>query len=200
MRLHDAQLLVRKFCIIAKFSTDNLLFNLSTPMPEILSHDFIEMYGKQLSLTFYVCLSFLFSLTFFISCLLSLSLSLQSTTSSYFPFTFYRFSPPPSLRHAQVLGSIQAFTHWLSELYLASQRTSSQYTDTLMWFTSVIVDSTHPLITRDIPEKVVLSACQLLLSLATTVRPKFALSLPGVKELTKKAKDGELGDIPHRVG
>lgn len=43
MRLHDAQLLVRKFCIIAKFSTDNLLFNLSTPMPEILSHDFIEM-------------------------------------------------------------------------------------------------------------------------------------------------------------
>jgi hypothetical protein len=144
MRLHDAQLLVRKFCIIAKFSTDNLLFNLSTPIPEILSHDFIEM-------------------------------------------------------HAQVLGSIQAFSHWLSELYLTSQRTSSQYTDTVTWFASVIVDSAHPLIARDIPEKVVLSACQLLLSLATTVRLKFALSLPGVKELTKKAKDGELGDIPHRA-
>ena len=43
MRLHDAQLLVRKFCVIAKFSTDSLLFDLSTPMPEILTHDFIEM-------------------------------------------------------------------------------------------------------------------------------------------------------------
>ena len=42
-RLHDAQLLVKKFCAIAKFSTDNLLFNLSTPMTEILTHDFIEM-------------------------------------------------------------------------------------------------------------------------------------------------------------
>ena len=42
-RLPDAQLLVKKFCVIAKFSTDHLLFNLTTPMPEILSHDFIEM-------------------------------------------------------------------------------------------------------------------------------------------------------------
>ena len=42
MRLSDAQLLVKKFCVIAKFSTDNLLFNLSTPVPEILTHDFIE--------------------------------------------------------------------------------------------------------------------------------------------------------------
>lgn len=42
-RLHDAQLLVKKFCVIAKFSTENLLFNLTTPIPEILSHDFIEM-------------------------------------------------------------------------------------------------------------------------------------------------------------
>ena len=42
-RLQDAQLLVKKFCIIAKFSTDQLLFRVTTPMPEILSHDFIEM-------------------------------------------------------------------------------------------------------------------------------------------------------------
>ena len=146
----------------------------------------------------FVCRFFFLSLFLFLAFSLSLSSIYHFILFSLHILSF--FSPPPSLRHAQVLGSIQAFTHWLSELYLASQRTSSQYTDTLMWFTSVIVDSTHPLITRDIPEKVVLSACQLLLSLATTVRPKFALSLPGVKELTKKAKDGELGDIPHRVG
>ena len=106
---------------------------------------------------------------------------------------------PPSLRHAQVLASIQAFIHWLSEFYLTSERSNGQYTETIVWFTSLIVDVTHPLITRDIPEKVILSACQLLLSLATTVRPKFCLSLPGVKELTKKAREGELGDIPHMV-
>lgn len=111
-------------------------------------------------------------------------------------------SPPPLLpllRHAQVLGSLQAFTHWLSEVYLTSERNNGRYNDSIVWFTSVIVDTTYPLITRDIPEKVILSACQLLLSLATTVRPKFCLSLPGVKELTKKAKDGAMTDIPHRV-
>ena len=113
---------------------------------------------------------------------------------------------PPSItslphppRHAQVLGSIQAFTHWLSELYLTSERSNGQFTDSIVWFVSLVVDSTYPLITRDIPEKVILSACQLLLSLATTVRPKFCLSLPGVKALIKKARDGELTDIPHRV-
>ena len=98
-----------------------------------------------------------------------------------------------------MLGSIQAFTHWLSELYLSSERNNSQYSDSVVWFINVIVDATYPLIARDIPEKVVLSACQLLLSLATTVRPKFCMSLPGIKGLMKKAKDGELGDIPHRV-
>ena len=41
-RLHDAQLLMKKFCVIAKFSTEHLLFNLTTPIPEILTHDFIE--------------------------------------------------------------------------------------------------------------------------------------------------------------
>ena len=98
-----------------------------------------------------------------------------------------------------MLGSIQAFTHWLSELYLSSERNNSQYSESVLWFISVIVEATYPLMARDIPEKVVLSACQLLLSLATTVRPKFGLSLPGVKGLMKKAKDGELGDIPQRV-
>ena len=69
----------------------------------------------------------------------------------------------------------------------------------MVWFVSTIVDSLYPLVHSDIPEKVVLSACQLLLSLATTVRPNFGLHLPGVKELMLRAKDGDLSKLPHRV-
>ena len=42
-RLSEAQLLVKKFCMIAKYGTESLLFNVSNPMPEILDHDFIEL-------------------------------------------------------------------------------------------------------------------------------------------------------------
>ena len=42
-RLSEAQLLVKKICLIAKYSTDSLLFNVSNPLPEVLDHDFIEV-------------------------------------------------------------------------------------------------------------------------------------------------------------
>ena len=42
-RLSESQLLVKKFCVIAKYSVEAMLFNVSTPVPEILDHDFIEL-------------------------------------------------------------------------------------------------------------------------------------------------------------
>lgn len=43
-RFSEAQLLVKKFCTIAHYSTKMMLFNTSNPVPEILDHDFIELY------------------------------------------------------------------------------------------------------------------------------------------------------------
>lgn len=42
-RLSEAQLLMKKFCMLANYSAKLQLFNVTTPIPEILDHDFIEL-------------------------------------------------------------------------------------------------------------------------------------------------------------
>lgn len=42
-RLSEAQLLMKKFCMLASYSVKLQLFNVATPVPEILDHDFIEL-------------------------------------------------------------------------------------------------------------------------------------------------------------
>ena len=42
-RLSEAQLLMKKFCMLASYSVKLQLFNVTTPVPEILDHDFIEL-------------------------------------------------------------------------------------------------------------------------------------------------------------
>lgn len=42
-RFSDAKVIVEKLCVIAKYSTDHMLFNVDNPMPEILDHNFIEL-------------------------------------------------------------------------------------------------------------------------------------------------------------
>ena len=42
-RQNEAQLLVKRFCMLAEYSTNTVLFNVVNPMPEILDHDFIEL-------------------------------------------------------------------------------------------------------------------------------------------------------------
>ena len=32
-----------RFCVIARYSTETQLFNIETPMPDTLEHDFIEL-------------------------------------------------------------------------------------------------------------------------------------------------------------
>lgn len=43
-RFSNAKLIVEKLCVIAKYSTDNMLFNVASPVPEVLDHNFIELY------------------------------------------------------------------------------------------------------------------------------------------------------------
>ncbi len=49
-RLKEALLLVEKFCYLAQYSADTVLFNVTNPMPEILDHDFIELWVYTVTL------------------------------------------------------------------------------------------------------------------------------------------------------
>lgn len=104
-------------------------------------------------------------------------------------------------RHAQVLGTLQAFSHWLSQLNLDSLRnqTEPSLTRTLTSLVTTLVNGITPLIVEGIPEKITLSACQLLLSLTSTVKPKFLASLPPVQGLMRKAAEGKLTQLPSKV-
>lgn len=42
-RFSDGQSIVERLCVLASYAKDTLLFNVKTPMPEILDHDFIEL-------------------------------------------------------------------------------------------------------------------------------------------------------------
>jgi len=42
-RFNEAILLINKFCYLAKYSTEAVLFNVINPTPEVLDHDFIEL-------------------------------------------------------------------------------------------------------------------------------------------------------------
>ena len=129
----------------------------------------------------------------------------MSTTATTISVCLTRPLPPPSLRlsarHAQILGTLQAFMHWLSQLYLETLRNQEQpqLRDSLGFVVTTVVSSCLPLVAQHVPEKVVLSACQLFLSLTTTVRPKFLLSLPEVQTLMAKACGNELTTLPQRV-
>ena len=104
-------------------------------------------------------------------------------------------------RHAQTLGTLQAYQHWVSQVYLTTLRgpqptpTSSNVTAII----STITASTIPTISPDVPEKVSLMSCRLLLSVASTVRPHFLLELPSVQALLEQTSCGQLSQLPHRV-
>lgn len=109
-------------------------------------------------------------------------------------------SSPPT-RYAQVFGTIQAYSHWLSQLYLSALRQPQQpqLHDLVVSLVTTIADSAIPLISHEVPERIVLSSCQLLLSVVNTVRPKFFLSLPSVQKLMEKATSEAIEQLPLKV-
>ena len=100
--------------------------------------------------------------------------------------------------HAQILGTLQAYQHWLSELYLSSLR-HQQPSQGISLLVSAVVEATIPVISQEIPEKVALSASRLLLSLASTVRPCFLARIPAIRGLLDKAASGQLKGLPLKV-
>ena len=64
---------------------------------------------------------------------------------------------------------------------------------------SSITSSAIVTISPDVPEKVSLMSCRLLLSIASTVRPHFLLGLAPVQQLIEQVSCGGLSRLPHRV-
>ena len=77
-------------------------------------------------------------------------------------------------RHCQVLSTIQAYSQWLSQFHQAVLE-GLLSNELLDYFISSTIQSILPLISHDVPEKISLSACQLLESLTTTIRYTFCL-------------------------
>lgn len=53
---------------------------------------------------------------------------------------------------------------------------------------------------RQVPEKLLLSACHLLLSLATTIRPVFLVRIRAVQKIFDRITDGSARQLPQEVG
>ncbi|XP_023654269.1 exportin-6 [Paramormyrops kingsleyae] len=82
--------------------------------------------------------------------------------------------------HAQALAAFQAYCHWLAQFYSEVQRQNQSR------FVSLItsaMDASAPLISAKVPEKLLLSACHLMVSVATTVRPVFLVTIPAVQDI-----------------
>ncbi|KAK7833248.1 hypothetical protein U0070_017247 [Myodes glareolus] len=82
--------------------------------------------------------------------------------------------------HAQSLAALQAYSHWLAQYCSEAHRQNTQQFVTLI---STTMDAITPLISTKVQEKLLLSACHLLVSLATTVRPVFLISIPAVQKV-----------------
>uniref|UniRef100_A0A8C2XSS3 Exportin 6 n=1 Tax=Cyclopterus lumpus TaxID=8103 RepID=A0A8C2XSS3_CYCLU len=82
--------------------------------------------------------------------------------------------------HAQALSALQAYSHWLAQFY--SEVHSQNQSQFVNLITSTI-DASSPLITTKVPEKLMLSACHLMVSITSTVRPVFLVTLPAVRNI-----------------
>uniref|UniRef100_A0A8C4ZMM5 Exportin 6 n=1 Tax=Gadus morhua TaxID=8049 RepID=A0A8C4ZMM5_GADMO len=99
----------------------------------------------------------------------------------------------PPRHHAQALAALQAYSHWLAQFYSEVQRQNQSR------FVSLItsaVDASSPLLTPKVPEKLLLSACHLLVSMASTVRPVFLVSLPAIQSTFRLITENNSPGLP----
>uniref|UniRef100_A0A3Q3KKR1 Exportin 6 n=1 Tax=Mastacembelus armatus TaxID=205130 RepID=A0A3Q3KKR1_9TELE len=82
--------------------------------------------------------------------------------------------------HAQALAALQAYSHWLAQFYSEVHGQNQSQFITLITST---IDASSPLITAKVPEKLLLSACHLMVSITSTVRPVFLVTLPAVQNI-----------------
>uniref|UniRef100_A0A4W3IDS2 Exportin 6 n=1 Tax=Callorhinchus milii TaxID=7868 RepID=A0A4W3IDS2_CALMI len=95
--------------------------------------------------------------------------------------------------HAQSLAALQAYSHWLAQFYSEVQRQNPEQFVSLI---STAMEATAPLISSKVPEKLLLSACHLLVSLATTVRPVFLVRIRAIQKVFDRITDGSARQLP----
>ncbi|XP_069036853.1 exportin-6 [Lepisosteus oculatus] len=95
--------------------------------------------------------------------------------------------------HAQSLAALQAYSHWLAQFYSEVQRQNQARFVTLI---TSAMDATAPLISAKVPEKLLLSACHLMVSIATTVRPVFLVTVPAVQKVFNLVTDSSARGLP----
>ncbi|XP_012676980.1 exportin-6 [Clupea harengus] len=99
--------------------------------------------------------------------------------------------------HAESLAALQAYSHWLAQFCSEVQRQQDQTR-----FVNLITSSmaaTTPLISAKVPGKLLLSACHLLVSMATTVRPVFLVSLPAVQNVFNLITENHNHQLTHEA-
>ncbi|XP_028395482.1 exportin-6-like [Dendronephthya gigantea] len=92
---------------------------------------------------------------------------------------------------AGTLASLQVYCHWLSQLHLHLQ-VHEQYENEFVSIVSSCIDAILPLIHEEVPERVLLPASHFLVSLTTSVRPSFFVSLETVQKLYHEVTIGKL--------
>ncbi|KAG7492044.1 hypothetical protein MATL_G00010330 [Megalops atlanticus] len=88
--------------------------------------------------------------------------------------------------HAQSLAALQAYSHWLAQFYSEVHKQNQAHFVSLI---TSVMDANTPLISAKVPEKLLLPACHLLVSMATTVRPVSLVTLPAVQNLFNLVTD-----------
>uniref|UniRef100_A0A8C4V520 Exportin 6 n=1 Tax=Falco tinnunculus TaxID=100819 RepID=A0A8C4V520_FALTI len=97
--------------------------------------------------------------------------------------------------HAQSLAALQAYAHWLAQFYSEVHRQNPEQFISLV---STALEAITPLISSKVQEKLLLSACHLLVSLATTVRPVFLISIPAVQKVFNRITDTSTQRLPDK--
>ncbi|XP_005990741.1 exportin-6 isoform X2 [Latimeria chalumnae] len=95
--------------------------------------------------------------------------------------------------HAQSLAALKAYSHWLAQFYSEVQRQSPEQFISLI---STAMEAVAPLISSKVPEKLLLSACHLLVSLATTVRPVFLVGILAVQKVYNRIMENPAQRLP----
>ncbi|XP_071427530.1 exportin-6 isoform X1 [Pithys albifrons albifrons] len=98
--------------------------------------------------------------------------------------------------HAQSLAALQAYTHWLAQFYSEVHRQNPEQFVSLV---STALEAITPLISNKVQEKLLLSACHLLVSLATTVRPVFLINIPAVQKVFTRITDTSAQRLPDKA-
>uniref|UniRef100_A0A672YFB1 Importin N-terminal domain-containing protein n=1 Tax=Sphaeramia orbicularis TaxID=375764 RepID=A0A672YFB1_9TELE len=98
--------------------------------------------------------------------------------------------------HAQALAALQAYSHWLAQFY--SEVHSQNQSQFINLITSAI-DASSPLITAKVPEKLLLSACHLMVSITSTVRPVFLVTLPAVQNIFNLITNNHTRRLPQEA-